>query len=237
MAIDDNTSYELTGAQVKDLANKIKAKAADNIFVGATSAAPGSKGLVPQPQAGDEAKVLSGAGAWVNQPTVPTVNDAALTLVQNGTIVGTFTANQNTNTTVNLAGGVYADDPASPATPTPWVTSSDIDWSTIKHSAPTTTILETIGTVSSNRSYTAPSNGFLIGKGISWANGGQAGVFLTDSNNYMVGGIPYSEYSGNNQVAFCIPVYKGQTVYFRMSGGSSRLEEVRLVASHSEASI
>lgn len=64
MAIDDNTSYELTGAQVKDLANKIKAKAADNIFVGATSAAPGSKGLVPQPQAGDEGKVLHGDGTW-----------------------------------------------------------------------------------------------------------------------------------------------------------------------------
>lgn len=64
MAIDDNTSYELTGAQVKDLANKIKAKAADNIFVGATSAAPGSKGLVPAPQAGDDTKFLSGDGTW-----------------------------------------------------------------------------------------------------------------------------------------------------------------------------
>lgn len=64
MAINDNTSYELTGAQVKDLANKIKAKAADNIFVGATSAAPGSKGLVPQPQAGDDTKFLSGDGTW-----------------------------------------------------------------------------------------------------------------------------------------------------------------------------
>jgi hypothetical protein len=64
MAIDDNTSYELTVAQVKDLANKIKAKAADNIFVGATSVAPGSKGLVPQPQAGDDTKFLSGDGTW-----------------------------------------------------------------------------------------------------------------------------------------------------------------------------
>ncbi len=64
MAIDDNTSYELTGAQVKDLANKIKGKAADNTFVGATSAAPGSKGLVPGPQAGDNTKFLSGDGTW-----------------------------------------------------------------------------------------------------------------------------------------------------------------------------
>lgn len=64
MAIDDNTSYELTGAQVKDLASKIKAKAADNTFVGATSAAPGSKGLVPQPAAGDNTKYLKGDGSW-----------------------------------------------------------------------------------------------------------------------------------------------------------------------------
>lgn len=69
MAIGDNTSYELTGAQVKDLANKIKAKAADNIFVGATSAAPGSKGLVPQPQAGDDSKFLKGDGTWGSAPS------------------------------------------------------------------------------------------------------------------------------------------------------------------------
>lgn len=109
MAIDDNTSYELTGAQVKDLANKIKAKAADNIFVGATSAAPGSKGLVPQPQAGDEGKVLSGAGTWVNQPTVPTVNDATLTITQNGTSAGTFTANASSNATIALTDTTYSD--------------------------------------------------------------------------------------------------------------------------------
>ena len=66
MAIDDNTSYELTGSQVKDLANKIKAKAADDAFVGATSSAPGSKGLVPAPAAGDQGKVLTGDGSWTN---------------------------------------------------------------------------------------------------------------------------------------------------------------------------
>ena len=73
MAIDDNASYELTGAQVKDLANKIKAKAADNIFVGATSAAPGSKGLVPQPQAGDDTKFLKGDGTWATVSGGPAV--------------------------------------------------------------------------------------------------------------------------------------------------------------------
>lgn len=60
MAIDDNASYELTGAQVKDLANKIKGKAADSAFTGATSAAAGVKGIVPEPQAGDNTKYLKG---------------------------------------------------------------------------------------------------------------------------------------------------------------------------------
>ena len=99
MAIDDNTSYELTGAQVKDLANKIKGKAADNTFVGATSAAPGSKGLVPEPQAGDDIKFLSGDGTW---QTAPTVNNGALTIQQNGTTLNTFTANSSDDKTVNI---------------------------------------------------------------------------------------------------------------------------------------
>ena len=74
MAIDDNTSYELTGAQVKDLASKIKGKAADNTFVGATPAAPGSKGLVPEPQAGDDTKsslVMALGKQSLQQTTAP----------------------------------------------------------------------------------------------------------------------------------------------------------------------
>ena len=40
-----------------------------------------------------------------NKPTIPTVNDGTLTIQQNGTTVGTFSANQSGNTTVNLTGG------------------------------------------------------------------------------------------------------------------------------------
>lgn len=64
MAIDNDTSYELTGAQIKDLAQKIRNKADDNTFVGSSSGAAGSKGLVPAPAAGDQNKFLSGAGTW-----------------------------------------------------------------------------------------------------------------------------------------------------------------------------
>ena len=37
-----------------------------------------------------------------NRPTIPTVNDATLTIQQNGTNVGTFTANQSSDQTVNI---------------------------------------------------------------------------------------------------------------------------------------
>ena len=37
-----------------------------------------------------------------NKPTIPTVNNATLTIQRNGSNVGTFTANQNTNQTVNI---------------------------------------------------------------------------------------------------------------------------------------
>lgn len=64
MAIDNDTSYELTGAQVKDLAQKIRNKADNNTFVGASSSVAGSKGLVPAPAIGDDTKFLKGDGTW-----------------------------------------------------------------------------------------------------------------------------------------------------------------------------
>lgn len=128
MAIDDNEDYTLTGAQVKDLAARIKAggtayTAGNGINIdanneisiddtvvaelsdlpgdmtGATSGDAGAHGLVPAPAAGDQSKVLSGAGTWVAQPTV---NNATLTIQKNGTDVKTFTANASSDVTANI---------------------------------------------------------------------------------------------------------------------------------------
>lgn len=85
MAIDDNTSYELTGYQVKDLAQKIRAKADS-----ASLASVATSGLYSD---------LTGA------PTIPTVYNGTLTIQQNGTTIGTFSANQDTNETINITGG------------------------------------------------------------------------------------------------------------------------------------
>lgn len=48
---------------------------------------------------------INGVSQNVYVPTVPTVNDGVLTIQQEGVTVGTFTANQSGNTTVNLTGG------------------------------------------------------------------------------------------------------------------------------------
>lgn len=45
----------------------------------------------------------------IGTPTIPTVNDATLTITQNGTSAGTFTANASSNTTINLTDTTYSD--------------------------------------------------------------------------------------------------------------------------------
>lgn len=82
MAIDDNTSYELTGSQIKDFATKIKSKA-------------DSSSLAPVATSGNYNDLS-------NKPTIPTVNNGTLTIQQNGTTLGTFTANSSDDKTVNI---------------------------------------------------------------------------------------------------------------------------------------
>lgn len=89
MAIDDNTSYELTGYQVKDLASKVRGKADSSSL-----ASVATSGLYSD---------LTG------KPTIPTVNNGTLTIKQNGTTIDTFSANQSTNVTVDLSDTTYSD--------------------------------------------------------------------------------------------------------------------------------
>lgn len=124
MAIDDNTSYELTGAQVKDLASKINAKAdSANLATVATSGSYNdlsNKPTIPAAQVNSDWDAASGvaqilnkpslatvatSGSYAdlsNKPTIPTVNNATLTIQKNGTAVETFTANSSSNKTANI---------------------------------------------------------------------------------------------------------------------------------------
>lgn len=172
MAIDDNKSYELTGAQVKDLASKINAKADTSSLAAvatsgsytdltntpsipaaqvnsdwnansgvaeilnkpnlATVATSGSysdltnKPTIPAAQVNSDWNANSGVAEILNKPnlatvatsgaysdlsgtpTIPTVNDATLTITQNGTSAGTFTANASSNATIALTDTTYS---------------------------------------------------------------------------------------------------------------------------------
>ena len=88
MVIDDNASYELTGYQVKDLAGRIRQKADS-----ASLAPVATSGLYSD---------ITGA------PTVPTVYNGKLTITQNGKTLGEFTANQSTDTTIDLENSSYS---------------------------------------------------------------------------------------------------------------------------------
>lgn len=89
-----------------DLQNALNAK--QNVlsdFTGATGVVAGTAGLVPAPAATDNTKYLKGDGTW-STVSVPTVNNASLTIQNNGTTVGTFTANASTNVTANIVSPV-----------------------------------------------------------------------------------------------------------------------------------
>lgn len=74
-------------------------------FTGTDGNTAGTSGLVPAPATTDAGKFLKADGTW-NSISVPTVNDATLTIQQNGTNVATFTANSATNATANITSPV-----------------------------------------------------------------------------------------------------------------------------------
>lgn len=225
MAIDDNTSYELTGAQVKDLANKIKGKAADNTFVGATSAAPGSKGLVPEPQAGDNTKFLSGDCTW---QTVPAVNNGALTIQQNGTTLDTFTANSSDDKTVNIqtitaetvapaeeVGAITTNMIADGA-----VTSEKVDWTAFKFPIPDYSNGTSIS--NSTKTWTAPKCGVVIAVLVADTTNGYKNVTIA-VNGQTVASAMWAGVTGgyNIQTRAIVPVATGDVVTFSATDGQS----------------
>lgn len=229
MAIEDSTSYELTGAQVKDLANKIKGKAADNTFVGATSAAPGSKGLVPEPQAGDDTKFLSGDGTW---QTAPTANNGALAIQQNGTTLDTFTANSSEDKTVNIQ--TITAEIAAPAEEVGVittnmiadgaVTSAKVDWSTFKFPTPDYSNGTTIS--DSTNTWTATKCGVVIAVLVADTTNGYKNVTISVNNQTVASAMWAGAAGGYNfQIRAIVPVATGDVVKFSATDGQSTVSE------------
>ena len=98
-----------------------------------------------------------------NKPTIPTVNDATLTIQQEGVTLDTFTANSATNATVNIVetDPIFSDSAASA------ITEDDIEeWSSKQDALVSGTNIKTIN----NASILGPGN-LIIGEG---------GVMATD---------------------------------------------------------
>lgn len=112
-----------------------------------------------------------------------------------------------------------------------------IDFTTINMSAPTTTVITNYGNITAQTSKTMAKSGFLVGKAVCLQSGTHAHITLAnDDDANILGGIPFEVESSNFQIGFCIPVYKNQTIYFRL-GVNAQFEHVRLVASHSPAAL
>ena len=67
------------------------------------------KPTIPAAQVNSDWNANSGVAEILNKPTIPTVNDATLTITQNGTSAGTFTANASSDTTISLTDTTYSD--------------------------------------------------------------------------------------------------------------------------------
>lgn len=61
-----------------------------------------NKPTIPAAQVNADWNATSGVAQIMNKPTIPTVNDATLTIQQNGTTQATFTANSSTAATANI---------------------------------------------------------------------------------------------------------------------------------------
>ena len=105
----------------------------------------------------------------LNKPTIPTVNNATLTIQQNGTNVSTFTANASSDVTANITVPTNVSDLNNDSG---YITASDYATSSTGGTVKGNTngfMVNSLGTPSANtynyNEYTSHTNGVFIGKG------------------------------------------------------------------------
>lgn len=192
MAIDDNTSYELTGYQVKDLAGRIRQKADS-----ASLAPVATSGLYSD---------ITGA------PTVPTVYNGKLTITQNGKTLGEFTANQSTDTTIDLENSSYSTSEVK--TSATWIDGKPIYKKTFVVSIPSSGNTVAFQHGISNLSFFVKTEGVAIG------SNGTTARFLPDFyiDNDNISGVFGCAIYGGSVSSGSVDItygswYRGGTVY------------------------
>lgn len=110
-AAPSNTSYWTAIASAGDIPTKTSQLQNDSGFITSasvptkTSQLQNDSGFVTSASVPTKTSQLQNDSGFITSASVPTVNNGTLTIQQDGVTVGTFTANQSGNTTVNVTGG------------------------------------------------------------------------------------------------------------------------------------
>lgn len=149
---------------------------------------------------------------------------ANINAINNG-VVATASIADGAITTAKIAGGGVSTAKIADGAITPAKMSSA--------PAPINTSIMDYGAISATTTKVMPSSGFLIGKAVVSASDKSCYISLTNDSTYALGGIPYAYGTITNlQVAFCVPVHKGQTIYFNCSPDNAHFESVNLIQSN-----
>lgn len=148
-----------------------------------------------------------------NKPTIPTVNNATLTIQKNGTTVQTFTANQSTNATADISVPTDTNDLTNGAGYITGITSSDVTTAlgyTPYSSANPSGYTSNVGTVTSVNN-TSPDGAGNVSLTIPTVN--DATISVTQ-NGVSVGSFTLNQASGDT-------IALTDTTYSVMTGASA----------------
>ena len=110
-AAPSNTAFWAAIASAGDIPTKTSQLQNDSGFVTSasvptkTSQLQNDSGFVTSASVPTKTSQLQNDSGFITASSLPTVNNGTLTIQQDGVTVGTFTANQSGNTTVNVTGG------------------------------------------------------------------------------------------------------------------------------------
>lgn len=110
-AAPSNTAFWAAIASAGDIPTRTSQLQNDSGFITSasvptkTSQLQNDSGFVTSASVPTKTSQLQNDSGFITSSSLPTVNNGTLTIQQNGATVGTFTANQSGNTTVNITGG------------------------------------------------------------------------------------------------------------------------------------
>ena len=107
------------------------------------------------------------------------------------------------------------------------VQSSKIDFTTFP--SVSNTVLATYGDFTSSQSFNIQYSGFLCGTALNAGAYGEACI-MTQQNGQRLGGWAFTNFNGDSEVCFCIPVKAGTTLWAQVSGSGKVKDMVILKA-------